>query len=129
MENSPGLFSDKKLLGQNYEMLGKNVGKDLRKQKVFISYEGKKWNVVKLNLIQQLLRKVFGFYKSTHLEHVIKHWAKYKVEKTEYKVEKTDYDQVLDQKLRTLWKKTYPKKELPHTLYGLVTINLIHCVM
>lgn len=109
MENLHQTFTDNKvLLGPNWENLGQTVGKGLTQKKILLSYSSseKQWNIVKLNLFQQFIRKFFGFYKDTHLKHVIQFWRN-------HKVGKKNFDQVLDRKLIDLWQKTYPKKKLP----------------
>lgn len=102
------LAKNKSLLGENYENLGKTVGKGLFQKKILIAYHGEKkgWEVVKFNLFKQFFRKYFGFYHATHLKHVVKFWDK-------YKIGQKDTDPVLGKRLSELWQKTYPTQELP----------------
>jgi GTP cyclohydrolase II len=49
----------------DYERLGK-------KSDVYLAYDIKKgWTVRKLNKVQQIMRKLFGFYKETHFERIV----------------------------------------------------------
>lgn len=108
MESLEGALSkNKALLGDNYEKLGATTGKGLFRRKVMLAYKGKEkgWEIVKLNLIQQLFRKI-GFYKSTHLNRVFNYWNK-------HKIGIQNFDKPLEKRLTTLWQKTYPKKPIP----------------
>lgn len=94
-------------LGNNYENLGKTVGSCFwKKKKILLSYHEKKgWNVVQLDCISLLLRKL-GFFKSTHLKTIVKKWEIVKAT--------TDYaNPTLNKKIKALWKKSYPQQDFP----------------
>jgi hypothetical protein len=62
-------------LGSNYDLLGSTIGTGFGKHKLLLSFNAKQgWKTVHLNTLQLLLRKIFGLYKSTHLETVFRAW-------------------------------------------------------
>ena len=62
------LTENRAILGSKCENLGKQVGGFWTGHKVLLSYTSETgFKIEKLNIIQQLLRKLFGCYKSTHL--------------------------------------------------------------
>ena len=57
------------LIGSKCERLGASCG-FLGNKKIYLKCHHDKWEVVKLNIFQRLVRKIFGFYASTHLNHI-----------------------------------------------------------
>lgn len=67
------------LLGLDLANIGKKVS--WIGHKVFFTHNPKDgWNVVKLNIFQLFLRKVFGCYKESHFNEVFKQWHHFKKE-------------------------------------------------
>lgn len=67
------LVKHNSLIGPVCNGLGKSRGSFFGRTKVMLSFSDKKgWNILKLNLCQLFLRKVFGAYSSTHLNRVTK---------------------------------------------------------
>lgn len=58
----------------NFDSIGTWSGRFIFAQKALLSYTAANgWKIAHLNLIQLFFRKVFGAYKSTHLDHVFTH--------------------------------------------------------
>src|SRR5262249_31185114 len=103
------------ILGNDYQNLGKTVGSGLRRRKILLSYNYKKgFDVIKLNILQLFLRKIFGFYSNTHLENVINKWVCIR--------RKDQWNNPLfDHRIQDIWKKTYTHKGLPS--YSMILEN------
>ena len=91
-------------LGNNYENLGKTVGSCFWKKKILLSHDIKNgWNVVQLNYISLLFRKL-GFFKSTHLKTIVDELTE---TTTRY------YNPILNEKIKALWEKSHPQEPFP----------------
>lgn len=55
---------------ENFSELGKTTGFGTKTYLCFTSKDEKGWEVVKLNLIQRIFRRVLGWYKETRLENM-----------------------------------------------------------
>ncbi len=95
MKLSKCLESNKLILGQKCENLGKATGSCFFPRKVFLSYSEKEgWQVVILNIIQLFLRKVFGAYQSTHLNPIAERVSK---------IESSDGVRDCKSRIQTVW--------------------------
>lgn len=96
-------------LGTQYENLGTSRGRFLNKNKLLLSYnKDTGWNLVQLNIFQLFLRKVFGFYKETHLKRICEEWTF-----TSEEMAETPFEE----KIKAIWNRAYPNKPMPNPVY------------
>ena len=107
MNSLQNSIAGREICGNNYENLGKTVGSYFWKKKILLSYDANTgWNVIQLNYISILLRKL-GFFKSTHLKTIVE----------EIKVTADCYNPILNKKIKALWKKIHPEEAFPRSYY------------
>lgn len=93
------LTKNRDLLGSNCENLGKTKHScSSWNSKTLLSYKNG-WKVLELNRFQLFLRKIFGAYKSTHLNHITENIFKLK------EIEITEKTKTCQEKIVALWAK------------------------
>ncbi len=86
-------------LGAKFEKLGKKE-KGRFGGRIYLAYDQKSgWNVRHLNIFQNLIRRVFGAYKSTHLTAIFEQLTKEPVRPS-----------ALFERIQALWNAAHPKK-------------------
>jgi len=96
------------MIGNDCQNLGKKENGSFFGKKVLMSYDTKEgWSSIELNCAELFLRKVFGFYRSTHLDTVIKNYN----DNTEFKNVKfkptISLFRSFDSKIREIWSKSH----------------------
>jgi hypothetical protein len=80
-----------------------------KKSGIFLEYKNRQFGLRQLNCIQQILRW-FGFYASTHLTSVAQGFRE------DLAASGRSGNDLLTQRIRTAWTKTYPNRPVPFDL-------------
>lgn len=109
------LAQNSSVVGNHCENIGKYEGSGLFRKKILISYDRDKgWNCVKLNRFVLFFRDVFGFFPSTHLDHVARGFLRSKNHTVviNQKLDPTAENLVLDfdKRIHDLWNRSHASK-------------------
>ena len=87
-----------------------------QKKGYYLSHNAKKgWDIVKLNIFQRLMRKVFGAYKDTHLTYIAKQWNDVTIKNQVKQRELSKFVQINTQ-IHNIWSKAHPDKSFPQAM-------------